>query len=198
MGRVANHDGNVSLRLNGHRLLISPTAISKRDISENDLIIVDLEGRVLEGRRKPFSELDLHLAIYRQRPDAEVVLHAHPAHATAFGLVGLELAPLAMPELIVSLGDRIPTLPRAAPKSREGVIALEAAVAQCDAILLSGNGAIVLGADLTQARLRMELVEHYAKILAVARGLGAVSPLSTEAVTALMAARAKAGLGPKR
>src|SRR5438477_8796763 len=111
-GWVANHDGNASVRLNGGRLLITPTAVSKRDVDDAMLLIVDLEGRVLEGRRKPFSELELHLAAYRARPGAEAVLHAHPPHATAFGLVGLELSPLAMPELVVSLGERVPTLPR--------------------------------------------------------------------------------------
>src|SRR6185503_13598472 len=85
-GWVANHDGNVSVKLTGNRLLITPTAISKADTDESNLLIVDLQGKVLEGRRKPFSELELHLAIYRARPEANAVLHAHPPHATAWGL----------------------------------------------------------------------------------------------------------------
>ena len=176
-GWVANHDGNVSVRLNGGRLLITPTAVSKRDVDDAMLLIVDMDGKVLEGRRKPFSELELHLAMYRARPEAEAVIHAHPPHATAYGLVGLELTPVAMPEIVVSLGSRIPTLPRVMPKEKAGVEAVEKAAREVDAMLLSGNGALTLGVDLSQALLRMELVEHYAKILRRARaghGAGAV------------------------
>ncbi len=198
MGWVANHDGNISLRLTGKRLLITPTAYSKLDVDDGSLIIVDLDGKVLEGRKKPFSELELHLAAYRARPEIEVVLHAHPPCATAFGLVGLELGPVAMPELVVSLGDRIPTVPRAMPKTPEAVKGVEAAASQADAMLLAGNGALTLGADLNQALLRMELVEHYAKILTAARQLGQVEPLPPGDVAKLLAAREKAGLGPRK
>lgn len=197
MGWVANHDGNASVRLTGDRLLITPTAVSKIDVDDSMLIIVDLNGKVLEGRRKPFSELELHLAAYRARPEIEVVLHAHPPHATAFGLVGLELSPVAMPEIAVSLGDSIPTVPRLMPKTPELVKAVEAATSKVDALLLSGNGALTLGASLEQALLRMELVEHYAKILSIARGLGTVPALPSTELSKLLEARAKAGLGPK-
>jgi L-fuculose-phosphate aldolase len=196
MGWVANHDGNISLRLTGKRLLITPTAYSKLDVDDASLIIVDYDGKVLEGRKKPFSELELHLAAYRARPEVEVVIHAHPPCATAFGLVGLELSPVAMPEIVVSLGDKIPTVPRAMPKTPEAVKGVEAAASQVDAMLLSGNGALTLGADLNQALLRMELVEHYAKILTAARQLGQVTPLADGDVAKLLEARKKAGLGP--
>ncbi len=198
MGWVANHDGNLSVRLTGKRLLITPTAYSKLDVDEGTLIIVDLDGKVLEGRKKPFSELELHLAAYRARPEVEVVIHAHPPFATAFGLVGLELAPVAMAEIVVSLGDRIPTVPRAMPKTPEAVKGVEAAAALGDAMLLSGNGALTLGADLSQALLRMELLEHYAKILTAARQLGTVQPLPPGDLAKLLEARKKAGLGPQK
>lgn len=196
-GWVANHDGNISVRLHGDRLLITPTAVSKLDVDDSMLLIVDLDGKVLEGRRKSFSELELHLAAFRKRPEVEVVLHAHPPHATAWGLVGQELTPVAMPEIVVSLGDRIPTLPRTMPKTSEAVQLVEAAAEKYDAMLLAGNGALTLGADLSQALLRMELVEHYAKILTVARQLGPVPPLPASDVARLLEARKKAGLGPR-
>jgi L-fuculose-phosphate aldolase len=197
-GWVANHDGNVSVRLKGERFLITCTGVSKRDIDDASLLVVDAQGKVLEGRRKPFSELELHLAVYRARPEAMVVLHAHPPVATAFGLVGQELSPIALPEMVVSLGDRVPTLQRALPRDPEGVKRVEAAAAEYDAFLLTGNGAITLGEDLTQALLRMELVEHYARILMAARSLGTVQPLAPADVQKLLEARKKAGLGPRR
>jgi L-fuculose-phosphate aldolase len=197
MGWVANHDGNLSVRLTGNRLLITPTAVSKLDVDDAMLIIVDLDGKVLEGRKKPFSELELHLAAYRARPEVECVIHAHPPHATAFGLVGVELGPIAIPEIVVSLGDSIPTVPRLMPKTPELVKAVEATAGKVDAMLLAGNGALTLGASLEQALLRMELVEHYAKILSIARGLGSVQAVPPADAKKLLEARAKAGLGPK-
>lgn len=197
-GWVANHDGNVSVRLNGDRFLITATAMSKRDIDEASLLIVDSQGQVLEGRKRPFSELELHLAIYRARPEANVVVHSHAPFATAFGLVGAELCPIALPEMVVSLGDRIPTLPRAMPKDPLGVQNVEAAAKLYDAMLVMGNGVLTLGDDLTQAYLRMELVEHYAKILHAAKALGPVPALPEADVQKLLEARKKAGLGPGR
>lgn len=197
-GWVANHDGNASVRLRGDRLLITCSSISKRDVDELSLLVVDMEGKVLEGRGRPFSELELHLAAYRARSDVDAVLHAHPPLATAFGLAELELSPIAIPEIIVSLGERIPTLPRGLPKDAEAIKRVETSSAQFDGFLLSGNGVITLGADLHQALLRMELVEHYAKILHAARALGSPAPLAKAEIEALLEARKKAGLGPRR
>jgi L-fuculose-phosphate aldolase len=195
-GWVANHDGNLSVRLHGGRLLITPTAVSKARVDAGMLLIVDAAGKVLEGQRKPFSELELHLAIYRARPDAEVVLHAHPPYATAFGLTGVELTTTVMPEVVVSLGDRVPLVPRALPRDAAQVKAVEEAAKVADALLVAGNGAFTLGADLEQALLRMELLEHCAKILTAAKALGPVSPLPAADVAKLLEARKKAGLGP--
>jgi L-fuculose-phosphate aldolase len=197
-GWVANHDGNASVRLRGNRLLITCSSISKRDVDELSLLVVDMEGKVLEGRGRPFSELELHLAAYRARSDVDAVLHAHPPFATAFGLAALELSPIAIPEIVVSLGERIPTLPRALPKDAEAIKRLETCSVQHDAFLLSGNGVITLGSELHQALLRMELVEHYAKILHATRALGIPAPLTSPELEALLEARRKAGLGPRR
>lgn len=197
-GWVANHDGNVSVRLRGDRFLITCTALSKRDMTDASLLIVDGAGKVLEGRARPFSELDLHLSAYRARPDVEAVLHSHPPFATAWGLVGAELCPIAMPEVIVSLGDRIPTVPRFLPKDADGARSVEACARGHDALLIQGNGVLTFGADLSQAFLRMELVEHYARILAAARQLGTVPPLAHSEVAELLEARKKAGLGPRQ
>lgn len=196
-GWVANHDGNVSVRLKGDRLLITCTAISKRDVDDASLLVVDLKGNVLEGRKKPFSELELHLACYAARPEVNVVIHAHPPTATAFGLAGKEIGPPAMPEIVVSLGDRIPTVLRAFPRDPEALKCLSEVAAKHDALVLAGNGALTLGDDLTQALLRMELLEHYAKILHLAQSLGPVRALEPEQVAKLLEARKKAGLGPR-
>src|SRR5260370_36454525 len=139
-GWVANHDGNASVRVTGHRYLITCSSVSKRDVDDASLLLVDGEGKVLEGRRKPFSELDLHLVLYRSRPDVDAVLHAHPPYATAWGLPGKDLAQIPIPEIIVSLGDRIPTLPRTLPRDPSATATLRAEARCCYAILPPGTG----------------------------------------------------------
>jgi L-fuculose-phosphate aldolase len=195
-GWVANHDGNVSVRLGRNRILCTPTAVSKADVDESMLLVVDESGRVVEGTRKPFGELELHLAVYRARPDAMAVLHAHPPHATAFGVAGVSLEVAALPELLVSLGAGVPTVPLALPKSAELVKGVEEAARRSHAFLVAGNGAFSLGVDLEQAFLRLELTEHYAKIVSLARQLGGVKELSPEQQAKMLEARAKAGLEP--
>jgi L-fuculose-phosphate aldolase len=197
MGWVANHDGNVSVRLTGGRYLCTPTAISKADVDDASLIIVNEKGELVEGRRKPFSEWDLHAAAYAARPDVQVVLHAHPPYATAMGLVGQALDVPTMPEVVVSLGPVVPLAPRALPKTPAAGKAVADRVGTYDAMLLQGNGALTVGDSLEQAYLRMELVEHYARILSIARGLGGMLlPLVGDELDKLLAARTKAGLGP--
>ncbi len=80
-GWVANHDGNLSVRLSEGRYLCTPTAVSKADVVPEWLIAVDGTGALLQGTRKPFSEMKLHLAAYRARPRVGAVLHAHPPTA---------------------------------------------------------------------------------------------------------------------
>src|SRR5438105_2908797 len=90
-GWVANHEGNISVRLSQGRYLCTPTATSKAAVAPEGLVIVDEGGAKLSGRGKPFSEISLHLAVYRRRPDVQAVVHAHPVSATAFAVVGRAL-----------------------------------------------------------------------------------------------------------
>lgn len=189
-GWVANHDGNVSARL-GERFLASPTAVSKADVGPESLVEVaaDADGfRVVLGERKVFSEFSLHLAAYRARPDVSWVCHAHPPYATAWAVAGRSFwdEPF-MGEPVVSLGAEIPVIDGAQVGD---------ALGRCDAVLLRNHGVITVGPDAETARLRMELVEHIARIAALAEPLGGVRPLSAGEVEKLLAARAKAGLGP--
>ncbi len=195
-GWCANHDGNASIRIGKDRFLCTPTAVSKADVDESMLIVVDGTGQVVEGTRRAFGELELHLAVYRARPDAQAVLHAHPPFATAFGVAGVSLEVSVLPEVLVSLGPGVPTVPLSLPKSPELVRGVEEAAKKSHAFLVAGNGALALGVDLEQAYLRLELVEHYAKVVHLARQLGSVKELSGEQQKKMLEARAKAGLEP--
>jgi L-fuculose-phosphate aldolase len=194
---VANHDGNVSVRAEGNRFLCTPGAVSKRLIEEDEVILVDEAGQKVSGKGKPFSEMSLHLAAYLNRPEVNAVIHAHPPFATAFGVSGESFAPVFLPEAVVSLGLEVPLVPLASP-GEKAVAALKSVIHRADAFLLSGNGVIAVGADLEQAYLRLELVEHLCRIAAYAKPLGGPKPLPQEMLTSLLESRKKAGLGPKQ
>lgn len=197
-GWVANHDGNISLRApDGQRFYATPTATAKAEVGPGDTVIVDLEGKKLSGTKRLFSEWHLHAACYRARPDVQVVMHAHPPCATAFGLAGRSLGVPALPEMVVSLGANVPLIPYAMPKSasQDNDIAKALTEGDADAMLIAHNGVLIVGQDLEQAYLRLELVEHYAQILTAAAGLGPLRALPGDDVKKLLAARTKAGLG---
>jgi L-fuculose-phosphate aldolase len=194
-GWVANHDGNLTLRLGPGRFLATPTATSKGRVEDGNLLEVDASGTRTAGSARPFGEIGLHLLVFERRPDVGAVVHAHPPHATAIACAPEN--PIERPfiaEAVVSLGAWIPRVPFAAPgaAARE---ALAPYVEQVDAALLGNHGVIAWGADLEQAMLRLELVEHLARIALLARAAGGVQALPEAAIGPLLAARAKAGLG---
>jgi L-fuculose-phosphate aldolase len=192
-GWCANHDGNVSAR-DGNRFIATPTATSKRLVAEKDLIEVDAKGQVT-GRGKVFGEIGLHLVVYERRPDVGAVVHAHPPYATAIGASrGNPIERPFIAEALVSLGPVIPKLPFAQP----GEDAKRALAPWCelvDVVILGNHGVIAWGKDCETALLRLELVEHLAKIAHAAVAFGGVEALPDSALQPLLAARAKAGIG---
>jgi L-fuculose-phosphate aldolase len=184
-GWVASHEGNVSARAGRDRFVITPSATSKSEVDEASLVVIDGEGRVVEGLRKAPGETALHLAIYRARPDAGAVLHAHPPYATAFGAARAPLEPICLPEAVVSLG-RVPLAPGAMPGTAAAVGAVSRCAAEADAMLLPGNGAFTLGPDVALCLLRMELVEQLAQVLHHARALGGAQALPPDELAALL------------
>jgi L-fuculose-phosphate aldolase len=90
-GFVAATDGNLSVRLDDKRLLVTPTCISKGRMRASDMVIVDMEGKRLAGKRRVSSELGMHLLIYRLRSDVCGIVHAHPPTATGFAASGYVL-----------------------------------------------------------------------------------------------------------
>jgi L-fuculose-phosphate aldolase len=194
-GWVANHDGNITVRIGKGRYLATPTATSKADVGESNLIEVDDTGKRISGTARPFSELVLHTAVYAARDDVNAVVHAHPPHATAIACSnGNPIERPFIAEAIVSIGDSIPKVPFAAPGA-DSAKSLAPYLGVVDAVLLAGHGALAWGADLEQAYLRLELVEHLARIALLAQPTGGVQALPDDLVATLLAKRAKSGLG---
>jgi L-fuculose-phosphate aldolase len=199
-GWVANHDGNVSARSPGGQILCTPTATSKAVVTPDLIVTItsaDEPVRTIRGKARPPGEINLHLVAYRTRADVRAVMHAHPPTATAFGVAGVTLLERpVLAEAVVSLGPCIPTVPFA-PPGGAAVAALEPFLQDYDALLLAGNGVLVVGDSLEQAYLRLELVEHLARICAVVHALGTAPAMPGDVLPALLEARRKAGLGPE-
>ena len=196
-GWVANHDGNITIRVDDGRLLATPTAVSKGAIREADILLLDGgTGAVISGAGRPFSELYLHQEIYRERPDVTAVIHAHPPVLCSFAVAGIEVEPTIMPEPVVSLGPRIPLAPPVQPGSIQAKHQLRALAKLFDVILLGNHGPVACGDDLEQAYLRLELAEHVADIQQRATWLGGMRRIPDRFMEPLLKARRKAGLGP--
>lgn len=184
-GWVANHDGNLSVRLSEKLTLCTPTAVSKGDVTPEMLIVVDPENKVVQGTRRSFSELALHRACHRARPDISCVIHAHPPTATGFCVANRSLGEHFMPEPVVSLGKKIPLIPFFPPKSKELEREIERALQNADVIMMANHGVLAVGGSFEQAFLRLELVEHLSKIALVANQLGGAASIPSEVIEQL-------------
>jgi L-fuculose-phosphate aldolase len=163
-GLIAASDGNVSCRAGDECILITPSGVSKGDMEPEEIAKTSMQGELLEGPIRPSSEIRMHLHVYRMRPDVLAVVHAHPPVATASTLAGFPLNPKVLPEVWVMLG-KIPVAPYATPSTDEVPQSIDPYVSDSRAILLRRHGALTFGATLMEAFMRMEKLEHFARIL---------------------------------
>ena len=190
-GLIAGRDGNLSVRLGLNRVLVTPSGLIKSLVTAADMVEVDLAGRpVRRGRRKPTSELDLHLRILRHRPDVQAVVHAHPPIATGFAVAGEVIPDNLLPELIFVVG-RVPIVPYGTPGTPELGDRIVPYLEGHDAMLLANHGAVTMGSTLDEAWIRMESLEHSARIIVAARMVGQPQPLDVQSVERLEALRAQ-------
>lgn len=187
-GFVAGCDGNISIRLERNLVLGTPTSISKGMMMPGDLVLVDMNGNQNGGGRAPSTELAMHLLYYQSRPDIRAVVHAHPPTATGFATAGMALDEPLVAEVVVTFGT-IPLARYGTPGTPELTDELGPLMPHHDAILMANHGVVTCGHDLLNAYMKMEKVEHYARIVAVARQLGPLQPLTEEQVRTLMKAR---------
>lgn len=189
---MTSNDGNISVRLNGDRVLITPSGISKGRMHVDDLLMIDLAGRVIstENRRRPSSETPMHLEAYRQRADVRAVIHAHPVFATALTVAGIDFPADVLPEVVLTLGE-VPTTAYATPSSDEDAQAVRELIRAHSAILLRQHGSLTVGPDLEQALIHLERLEHVAEVFWRAHALGHVERIPPEARRQLLAVRAR-------
>lgn len=189
-GFVAAMDGNLSVRLKSGKILVTPTCVSKGTMRPTDLVIVNMEGERVAGRRNVTSEIGMHLLIYRLRPDIQAIVHAHPPTATGFAAAGIPLTEPLVCEVVIGLGC-IPLARYGTPGTSELAKTLEPFVPNYDAILMSNHGVVAYADTLEHAYMKMETVEHFAQIALVTHLLGRQQPLQEGNVEKLLLARAK-------
>ena len=188
-GYVAANDGNISVKVAENRLLITPSGVSKGRMTPEMLLVTDMDGTVIEGDRHPTSEGKMHMEVYRGRPDANAVVHAHPPVSTAFAVCRRGLETPYLSELVAGLGQVPCTTSFAMLSTEEVPESVRPYLADHNALLLANHGALAWGGDLWEAFDRLETVEHTAKIVLNAQLLGGGVPLTEEEVERLQSLR---------
>jgi L-fuculose-phosphate aldolase len=195
-GWVAANDGNITVRLDQDRILATPTGICKGMMDHDDLIIVDMQGKKIEGKKECTSEIAMHLTVYEMRPDIRSVVHAHPPVATGFATAGRALNLALLPEVIIGLGC-VPLADYGLPGTPELTKPMLPLIPKYDAIMMGNHGAVCYGPDVYKAFFKMETVEHFARISFVAEMLGGAKALPRVEVDKLLDARTRYGVKAK-
>ena len=192
-GYVAANDGNMSVRIDAKRILITPTGVSKGFMKASGLVLVNMSGRIMSGKKKPSSELFMHLQIYKERTDVNSVCHLHPPYATGFAVAGIPLDQDVLSEAVIVLG-KVSLVEYGTPGSEELYSKLLLHLRDSDVFLLANHGALTVGKDVFDAYNKMETLEHVAQIVFIAKQLGNLNILSAEQVQKLTALREKFGI----
>lgn len=187
-GLVSATDGNLSIRLDENHILITPSSLRKEDMYDEAPIIIDMDGELVSGERRPSTERKVHLEAYRQRPDIRAVIHAHPPKAIAFTIANRPLETCTLPEVVVTLGD-VPVAPYATPSTERLPQSMSDLIRHSDALMLARHGSVTVGKDLEDAFKKLEKLEHNAEILIYATILGGPTPFSPDELAELQGLR---------
>ena len=190
---VASNDGNISIRLDDSTILTTPKGVSKGFMTPDMMVVTDLQGRKIRGTRDASSELLMHLEVYKNRPDARAVVHAHPPIATGFAVAGIPLDRAVLAEVVTTLGS-IPIAEYGTPSTPELPEAVRKYIKAYDGLLLANHGALTVAGDVFGAYYKMETIEHFARISLVARQLGREHLLSRGEVEKLQGLRGNYGI----
>lgn len=196
-GFCAGNEGNHSYRIGDNRVLCTPTGISKGFLKPDDICVVDMEGKQIGGSRKRTSEILLHLAIYKARPDVKAVVHSHPPHATAFAIANIELPTCIHPEAEVFLGQ-VKTAKYVTPGDTRLGESILPYVKDSNTILLQNHGSVTFDKDLEGAYYKLEIVDAYSRILLLAKQLGSIRPLDAGEMKELLDLKLRFGLAEPR
>ncbi|OKP90511.1 aldolase [Paenibacillus helianthi] len=192
---IASNDGNISARLSGNEVLATPTGVSKGYLEPHMLVKVNLEGEILEAHEgyRPSTEVKMHLRIYRELPEMNGVVHAHPPFGTAFAIKGEALDKMMMPESVIAMGD-IPLAKYGTPSTEEVPDSIMPFLGKKTAVLLESHGALSWGKDVMGAYMNMERLEYTAKLTFLTRMINGERELPPNRIEELVALRSFYGM----
>lgn len=195
---VDGSGGNISARLNGHGVICTPTNHCKGDLTVDDFVLVDMEGRQLAGTKQHSSEILLHLEIYKAVPQAQAVLHCHPPHATAYALTGTTPPGCLIPEEEVFVGS-VALAPYETPGTQEFARTVLPYVRDHNVILLQNHGVVCWADTVTHAEWYIEVVDTYCRTILLASHLEVpLTPIPNRKASDLIEIKKKLGLPDAR
>jgi len=180
-GLVEGTAGNVSGRVADDRVIVTPSSLSYEAMTLDDLVLVDLDGQVVEGERSPTSEQALHLECYRRYAEVQGVVHCHAVHASMYAVARRPI-PAGIDEFVVYIGGDVPCA-EYHPSGSAGLAAEVAShLGDRSAALMANHGMVCVGKSVDDALHSALVVEHNAKIMWGAEQLGGVVALPEKAV----------------
>ncbi len=179
------YSGNFSARY-GENIIITASGTANGYLTEEDFVVIDFDGNLIEGNGKPSSEKFLHLEFYKKRPDVNYIIHVHPVYLSAFASSGRDLTAPVMPENVFYFGE-IPLAEYGLPGSGDLVEKTARFFSTHDAVLMANHGVIIGSATLRDAYMKLELAESYAQTIAVCEVLGGAKYLTNEQVKEIIA-----------
>ncbi len=179
-GLVAGSSGNASAR-SGDYVVIKPSGVSYAELSPLDLVVLTLDGRVVEGTLRPSVDADTHLAIYRHLDHVGGIVHTHSTYATSFALLGASL-PVFLTEMADMLGAEVPITDYAPVGGEEIGLEVVRKIGACKAVLVRRHGVFTVGASAAEALKVAVLLEHSAHVVHVAMLRGDPQPMSDDEV----------------
>ncbi|HBO45717.1 MAG TPA: aldolase [Planctomycetaceae bacterium] len=196
-GFAAANDGNISYRVSENEVVCTPTLISKGFMKPEDLCTVDMEGKQTSGRRKRTSEVLLHLAIMKERPEVKSVVHCHPPHATAFGIAREPIPQCILPEVEIFLGE-VPIARYDTPGSKNFAETILPFVKKSNVIILANHGTVSWGETVERAYWWTEVLDAYCRMLILAKSIGRVNYFTQSEAQDLLDLKAEWGMKDPR
>jgi L-fuculose-phosphate aldolase len=190
---IVGADGNISARLSDGNLLITPAGAMKGFLEPHHMAKVDLRGRTVDDGPRASTEVGIHLVVYEERPEMRAVVHAHPPHAVAMTIAGIDMQAPFIPEIVVTIGG-VPTADFGTPGTPELAESIRKIVRCSDTVVMTNHGSVTMGTNLMDAYKKLDMVEHSAKILWLAHTVGHAKPLPPEYVARLLATREALGI----
>lgn len=197
-GYVAANDGNISVRIGKGRFLCTPTGVSKGSLRPTDIAVVDDNGKQLSGDKPRTSEIKLHLEIYHELPAINAVCHAHPPHATAFAVAGVDLPSNILPEVEIFIGQ-VPLANYDTPGTKDfAETILPHLRNKANTILLANHGAVACDSDLEHAYFHLETLDMYCQILLLSKEIGQIRQIPQPKVRELLEFKKRLGIDDPR